>query len=75
MTERQEIREALVEAIGEEGCGASCAEADIFVDEEGWKMQLPTFMGPWKLGGTLEEAKATIKELASQGFGVSSGTY
>jgi len=75
MTEREEIRDALLKFVGEEGCGASCSEADIFQDEEGWKMQLPTFMGPWKLGGSVEEAKAAIKELASQGYGVSSGTY
>ena len=75
MTEKEEIREALLNAIGEEGCGASCGEADIFHDEDGWKMQLPTFLGPWKLGGTVEEAKATIRELSSQGYGVSSGTY
>ena len=75
MTEKQEIRQALLEAIGEEGCGVTCDDADIFQDEEGWKMQLPTFMGPWRLGGTLDEAKATIKELATQGYGVSTGTY
>jgi hypothetical protein len=34
-------------------------------------MQLESFMGPWKLGETVDEAKSTIRELASMGFGLS----
>ncbi|NLJ28180.1 hypothetical protein [Desulforhabdus amnigena] len=71
MSDVQEIRETLMDVIGEEGCGVSCTEADVFHDDEGWKMQLECFMGPWKLGKTVEEAKTTIKELGSMGFGLS----
>lgn len=71
MSGAEEIRRSLEDTIGQEGCSISCADADIFEDEEGWKLQLPTFMGPWKLGETVDEAKHTIAELASQGFGLS----
>lgn len=71
MDDMQQIRETLMNVIGEEGCGASCEQADIFHDDEGWKMQLECFMGPWKLGENVDEAKSTIRELASMGFGLS----
>jgi hypothetical protein len=70
MSDREEILKTLMGFIGEEGCGVSCKEADIFHDEEGWKMMLEGFMEPWKLGKTVEEAKSTLKEYASQGFGL-----
>jgi hypothetical protein len=57
--------------LGEEGCGVFCEEATIFEDDEGWKMMLEGFMEPWKLGLTVEEAKASIKEYARMGFGLS----
>ena len=71
MDERGEILSVLLNVIGEEGCGASCSDADIFRDEEGWKMMLEGFMEPWFLGKTAEEAKVSIKEYASMGFGLS----
>lgn len=71
MTEVLEIKKHLMKLIGEEGCGTSCEEADIFFDEEGWKLFLPSFMEPWKLGETREEAVRTITELSRQGFGLS----
>jgi hypothetical protein len=71
MSERQEILAALMDVLGEEGCGVSCEEATIFQDEEGWKMMLEGFMEPWKLGQTLEEAKTSLREYASMGFGLS----
>ena len=70
MEARDKILETLMDAIGEEGCGVSCNEADIFEDSEGWKMMLEGFMEPWKLGKTVEEAKSSIKEYASMGFGL-----
>jgi hypothetical protein len=39
--------------------------------EEGWKMMLEGFMEPWKLGRTVAEAKAGIREYAKMGFGLS----
>jgi hypothetical protein len=45
--------------------------ATIYKDEEGWKMMLEGFMEPWKLGHTVEEAKASIEEYAGMGFGLS----
>ena len=71
MDEQQDIMKFLLEAIGEEGCGVSCSDADVFLDEDGWKMMLEGFMEPWFLGKTAEEAKARIKEYASMGFGLS----
>ena len=71
MTATEEIRKTLEETVGKEGCSIACDDADIFYDAEGWKMQLPTFMEPWKLGRTVDEAKKSIHELASEGFGLS----
>jgi hypothetical protein len=68
--EREELLEFLRHVVGEEGCGVSCEEAEIFEDQEGWKLMLEGFMEPWLLGNTVEEAKARIKEYASQGFGL-----
>lgn len=65
-----ELRKYLLDVIGEEGCGVSCEQAEIFRDEEGWKMMLEGFMEPWYLGKTVTEAKSKIKEYASQGFGL-----
>lgn len=71
MGDREEIRSYLMEVIGEEGCGVSCESADIFKDQEGWKMMLEGFMEPWRLGETVEETKASIREYATMGFGLS----
>ncbi len=71
MTDKAEIRKELMDAVGEEGCGVSCEEADIFRDEDGWKMRLEGFMEPWKLGDSVEEAKKRIREYAKMGFGLS----
>jgi hypothetical protein len=71
MNDREEILASLMEAVGEEGCGVSCQDAEIFQDEEGWKLFLEGFMEPWFLGKTVDEAKARIREYASMGFGLS----
>jgi hypothetical protein len=71
MNNKEKLLNTLMDVLGEEGCGVSCEEATIFKDEEGWKMMLEGFMEPWKLGKTVEEAKSTIKEYASMGFGLS----
>jgi hypothetical protein len=71
ISDREKILEALMDVLGEEGCGVSCEEANVFQDEEGWKMMLEGFMEPWKLGQTVEEAKASIREYANMGFGLS----
>jgi hypothetical protein len=71
MSDREIILNELMNVLGEEGCGVSCEEATIFRDEEGWKMMLEGFMEPWKLGQTLAEAKASIREYARMGFGLS----
>ncbi|UCF91594.1 MAG: hypothetical protein JSW39_25530 [Desulfobacterales bacterium] len=70
MGDREEILSALMDVLGEEGCGVSCEEATVFKDAEGWKMMLEGFMEPWKLGLTVAAAKARIKEYASMGFGL-----
>ncbi len=71
MSDREKILKALMDVLGEEGCGVSCEEATIFQDDEGWKMMLEGFMEPWKLGQSVEEARASIREYASMGFGLS----
>ena len=71
MSDSETIINELMQVIGEEGCGVSCEEATVFEDEEGWKMMLEGFMEPWKLGRTVSEAKASIREYASMGFGLS----
>jgi hypothetical protein len=71
LSDREKILEALMDVLGEEGCGVSCEEATIFEDDDGWKMMLEGFMEPWKLGRTVEEAKASIGEYAHMGFGLS----
>jgi hypothetical protein len=71
MSDREIILSELMDVLGEEGCGVSCEEATIFQDDEGWKMMLEGFMEPWKLGTTVEEAKASIREYARMGFGLS----
>jgi len=70
MSDREKILMALMDVLGEEGCGVSCEEATIFRDDEGWKMMLEGFMEPCKLGQTVEEASANIKEYAGMGFGL-----
>jgi hypothetical protein len=70
MNETGELREYLLDVVGQEGCGISCTEAEIFRDNEGWKIMLEGFMEPWCLGKTVPEAKARIREYASQGFGL-----
>jgi hypothetical protein len=71
MNEREEIMRTLMDVIGEEGCGVACEEATVFKDEEGWKFMLEGFMEPWKLGHSVDEAKAKIREYAKMGFGLS----
>ena len=71
MGDREIILSALMDVLGEEGCGVTCEEAKVFKDDEGWKMMLEGFMEPWKLGQTVEEAKASIREYAQMGFGLS----
>ena len=48
----------------------SCEEAEIFRDEDGWKLNLEGFMAPWNLGKTVNEARESIREYASMGFGL-----
>ncbi len=72
MDGHQELMGKLFEIMGEEGCGTTCEDdADIFHDEQGWKLMLCGFMEPWKLGTTIDEAKATLKEFGSMRFGLS----
>lgn len=70
MEDKKELLDYLAGIIGEEGCGVSCEGADIFQDEKGWNLMLCGFMEPWYLGKTIMEAKASIREYTSQGFGL-----
>jgi len=72
MNDKEELIAYLYEIIGTEGCcGATCEEADIFKDPDGWKIFLEGFLEPWNLGSTVEEAKRSIREYAQMGFGLS----
>ena len=71
MNDREDILDVLREVIGEEGCGVVCEEATVFKGEEGWKFMLEGFREPWKLGHTVADAKASIREYAQMGFGLS----
>jgi hypothetical protein len=70
MSQAEEIKSYLMETIGEEACGSVCCDPDVYRDRDGWKLQMEGFMEPWKIGTTVDEAKATIKELASMRFGL-----
>ncbi len=67
-----EIRQTLLETVGEQGCGGeSCDEADLFFDEkEGWMFMMCGFMEPWKLGKTVAEARDNLRRYGSMAFGV-----
>ena len=71
MSEREDILDALMQVIDEEGCGVACEETTVFKDEDGWKFMLEGFMEPWLLGHTLAEVKASIREYARMGSGLS----
>ena len=71
MGDREDILETLLQVIGEEGCGVACEEATLFQDEDGQTFMLEGFMEPWKLGRTVAEAKASIRQYATMGFGLS----
>ena len=70
MENGRELMEYLEHVTCEEECDISCEDAEIFKDEEGWKLMLCGFMEPWPLGRTVEEAKKSIKDYASEGFGL-----
>jgi len=72
MEERTQIRQTLLEILGEEGCGITCEDnVDILHDEDGWKLMLCGFMEPWKLGATVDEARAALRDLGAMRFGLS----
>ena len=72
MEDQQQIRETLLEILGEEGCGITCDDnVDILHDEEGWKLMLCGFMEPWKLGATVDEARDALRDLGAMRFGLS----
>lgn len=71
MNEKEAILSTLMDAIGEEGCGMACEEATVYKDDSGWQLMLEGFMGPWKLGKTVEEAQTSIREFSKMGFGLS----
>ncbi len=65
------LKQALMDLVGEEGCGIACDDADIYEDSDGWKLKLCGFMAPWELGRSEAEARDTLRDLARMGFGVS----
>ena len=71
MSDSEVLYTTLEEVVGEEGCGMSCEKADLYMEDGRWKLKMEGFMEAWPLGSTVEEARATLKELASQQFGLS----
>jgi hypothetical protein len=65
------LKELLMGLVGEEGCGIACDDADIYQDDDGWKLRLCGFLEPWKLGTSESAARASLVELARMGFGLS----
>jgi len=65
------LKETLLRLVGEEGCGIACDDADLYQDDEGYKLKLCGFLEPWKLGTSEAEAKTALVELARMGFGMS----
>ena len=74
MGDREAVLDVSMQVIGEEGCGVACEEATVFKDEGGWYFMREGFMEPWRLGHGLAEAKASIREYARMGFGLSQRT-
>ena len=70
MEDDQELMEYLEKVACDEDCSIAGDDVEIFEDEEGWKLMMCGFMAPWPLGRTIEEAKKSIKEYASEGFGL-----
>lgn len=70
MSDREDIKKALEQLVGEEACGMTCEEAEIVREEKGWSLKMEGFMEPWWLGESVEEAKAALRYYASQGFGL-----
>ena len=71
MDEQQmELVNYLRQVIGEEGCCVSCNPDDVFFEDGRWKLKLEGFLESWDLGETVDEAKASIKDYASMGFGL-----
>lgn len=68
--EQREILAALFEALGEDGCGMTCCDPEVYRDENGWRLRMEGFLEPWPLGRTVEEAKAAIQEYTHMGFGM-----
>lgn len=72
MSEQAEILEYLGSACDDSDCGlAECGPENVFMEDGVWKMKLCGFMSAWELGATVDQAKRTIDELSSQGFGLS----
>jgi hypothetical protein len=72
MESQQDLRNELLEILGEEGCCTTCDDdVDIFLDEQGWKLMLCGFMEPWRLGATIDDARAALAELGPMHFGLS----
>lgn len=68
--EKQKIYDLLFEIVGEGGCAGSCSESELYKEDGEWKLFLCGFMEPWRLGKTLADVKAHLKEYAGQGFGL-----
>jgi hypothetical protein len=68
MSDREKILTALMDVLGQEGCGASCEEAAIFRDDEGWKMMLEGFMEPWKLGQNFRGGQSEYQRVCRHGI-------
>lgn len=69
--DKQRIYDYLYNIVGQGGCGVSCTEAEIFLEDGQWKLFLEGFMEPWPMGETVEEVMKNLDDYAAQGFGIS----
>ena len=68
--EKEQICNIFHELIGEDGCGVSCSDAEIYKEDGQWKIFLAGFMAPWPLGATVAEVEASLRDYAGMGHGL-----
>jgi len=68
--EKRQIYDLLYEIVGEGGCAGECTDSELYQENGEWKLFLCGFMAPWRLGKTMAEVEANLREYAGQGHGL-----
>jgi hypothetical protein len=69
--EKEKIFKLFYEIVGDGGCAGDCTESELYQQDGEWKLFLCGFMEPWRLGRTLDEVEANLRQYAAQGHGLS----